>query len=125
MSIVNLGKTKPVITKGITSYPIITPTNAKSENIMLTVVTIVPGSSMPAHSHSGSELVYYVTDGEATVILGQKRRVVKSGTAIFVPKGVNHGWSKVKKKLTYIAAIVPPIEEQYKNLYASWKRKGF
>ncbi len=125
MSIISLSHTTPVVTKGIISHPIVTPANAKCENIMLTVVTIEPGSTMPAHSHPNSELVYYVIEGDATVIVGQKKRRVRSDVAIHVPKGVNHGWFKVKKKLTYVAAIAPPIEKQYKSLYAQWKRDGF
>ena len=113
------------MTKGIVSHPIVTPANVNCENIMLTVVTIEPGSTMPAHRHSDSELVYYVIDGEAEVILGLKKSPVRAGTAIYVPKGVTHGWFKVKRRLTYVAAIAPPIEEQYKSLYASWKRDGF
>lgn len=125
MSIVTLSKTTPVATKGITSYPIVTPANVKCENMMLTVVTIEPGFSMSAHSHSNSELVYYVINGEATVVLGQRKHTVGPGSAIYVPKGVNHGWFRVKKRLTYVAAIAPPIEEQYKSLYDNWKRDGF
>ena len=48
------------------------------------------GLEGPPHSHDAKEQVFYVTDGEGTVVVGQARYVVKAGSLIYVPPSVIH-----------------------------------
>lgn len=44
----------------------------------------------PPHSHEAKEQVFYVTDGQGTVVVGAGRYAVKPGSLIYVPPTVVH-----------------------------------
>lgn len=48
------------------------------------------GLEGPPHSHDAKEQVFYVTDGEGTVVVGKERYPVKPGSMVYVPSSVVH-----------------------------------
>ena len=51
---------------------------------------IAPGDAIPLHTHSSDELVV-VDRGAGDYRLGEERRAVGPGTAVFIPAGTPHG----------------------------------
>ncbi len=50
-----------------------------------------PGKVHGIHRHPHADEIYYVLKGVAKVILGDEEIVADPGTAIYIPKGTNHG----------------------------------
>lgn len=45
----------------------------------------------PYHLHRNEDEGFYVLEGELTVVLDAKRRLVQAGDYVFAPRGVPHG----------------------------------
>ena len=48
------------------------------------------GLDGPPHRHDDKDQVFYITDGEGTVVLGEDRYEVSPGNAVYVPAGLIH-----------------------------------
>jgi len=48
------------------------------------------GPSPPLHVHPYTDESFYVAEGEATFLLGDRERRVSGGTPVFVPRGTAH-----------------------------------
>ena len=44
----------------------------------------------PPHSHDAKEQIFYVTDGQGTIVVGKARYAVKPGSLIYVPPAAIH-----------------------------------
>lgn len=62
-----------------------------TERLFCDVYCFEPGQVQSAHSHAGSDKVYYVLEGEACIQIGADERTVAPGTAALAPAGVPHG----------------------------------
>ncbi|MFQ5604020.1 MAG: cupin domain-containing protein [bacterium] len=65
--------------------------NIGAENFAMGTQYIEPGRGIRVHLHEHLEEVLYITSGEGTGIVGEKRAPLVAGTAIYIPKGVWHG----------------------------------
>jgi quercetin dioxygenase-like cupin family protein len=62
----------------------------QTKNFALGYVTLDPqGGQVPWHNQEQEE-IYFVLDGEGEMCLGQERRTIKAGQAVFIPPGVHH-----------------------------------
>jgi mannose-6-phosphate isomerase-like protein (cupin superfamily) len=52
---------------------------------------LAPGQSQRVHSHTGSDKVYFVLSGRATIQVGDEVAEVESGVAVLAPAGLPHG----------------------------------
>ncbi|SKC83633.1 Cupin domain-containing protein [Ohtaekwangia koreensis] len=52
---------------------------------------IVPGRKMPVHKHLYNDEVIFIQSGAGILTLDEKTIDVKTGTVVFVPRGVWHG----------------------------------
>lgn len=50
-----------------------------------------PGHETPYHLHRNEDEGFYVLEGELTMVLDGKRRLVRTGDFVFGPRGVPHG----------------------------------
>jgi mannose-6-phosphate isomerase-like protein (cupin superfamily) len=48
------------------------------------------GLEGPPHSHDAKEQIFYVTDGQGTVVVGKARYTVKPGSMVYVPPSAIH-----------------------------------
>lgn len=48
------------------------------------------GQEQAAHSHAGSDKIYYVLSGRASISVGEDTRQVSAGTAVLAPAGAAH-----------------------------------
>ena len=62
----------------------------QAENFSMGYVTLEPnGGQVPWHNQEQEE-VYFMIEGEAEMCLGEERRTLKKGQAIYIPSGTYH-----------------------------------
>jgi mannose-6-phosphate isomerase-like protein (cupin superfamily) len=61
------------------------------ENISICTEDIVPGRKMPVHKHLNNDEIIFIQSGAGILTLDEKTIDVKTGTVVFVPRGVWHG----------------------------------
>ena len=49
-----------------------------------------PGEGPPLHVHPNTDETFYVADGEATFLLGDRELPLGAGSFVFVPRGTAH-----------------------------------
>ena len=54
---------------------------------------IRPGGEPPLHVHAREDETFYVLDGEITFQRGHERIDARAGDAVFMPRGVQHGFA--------------------------------
>ncbi len=62
-----------------------------TERMFCDVYCFEPGQTQKAHSHDGSDKVYYVLEGTGTISIGAESRSVSAGSAVLAPSGEPHG----------------------------------
>ncbi|MGH3639956.1 MAG: cupin domain-containing protein, partial [Mycobacterium sp.] len=62
-----------------------------TDQLFCDVYCFEPGQEQSAHSHTGSDKVYYVIEGTARIRIGDEERVVEAGTAALAASNVPHG----------------------------------
>ncbi|MEM2875968.1 MAG: cupin domain-containing protein [Candidatus Bathyarchaeia archaeon] len=84
------GSNYPDITKSITS---------------VWTMAIEPGGTNQPHVHEDEEQVYLVKDGCGTIVVGNERRKVEEGDAIYLPPKITHAFYNDGKRPCIIIAI--------------------
>ena len=51
-----------------------------------------PGPQAPPHLHEGEDEVFYILDGEAEFLLGDRTECAGRGALVFIPRGTVHGF---------------------------------
>lgn len=75
---------------------------------------IVPGRKMHVHKHLSNDEVIFIQSGEGILTLGEKTIDVKTGTVVFVPKGVWHGLENSgTENIRMVFQYTPAGFEQY------------
>lgn len=68
-----------------------------------------PGQTQTGHSHSGSDKVYYVIDGQAQIRIGDEERTVGTGSAALAPAGLMHAVTNPgPQRLRLLVLMAPP-----------------
>ncbi len=68
-------------------------------------LTLAPGVTNQMHTHKDIEQVYLVVRGGGTVQVGDERKEVKAGDAIFLPANIPHGFFNTSDRLTILYLI--------------------
>jgi mannose-6-phosphate isomerase-like protein (cupin superfamily) len=72
---------------------------------------LASGQSQRVHSHAGSDKVYYVLSGCATIQVGDEVEDVEPGVAVLAPAGVPHGVeNRSAGSATLLVFMAPPPE---------------
>src|SRR5215472_15429209 len=53
-------------------------------------VALAPGVSVPRHTHTREDEVYFILAGELEVIVGNKPFVLRTGDTLMAPRGIPH-----------------------------------
>lgn len=62
----------------------------QARNFSMGFVTLEPdGGQVPWHNQEQEE-VYFIVDGQGEMCLGEERRLIEAGQAVFIPGGVFH-----------------------------------
>ena len=70
------------------------------------VYALAAGATDPQKPHKEDE-VYYVVHGRAKMRVGQEQQVVKTGSVIFVPAGVEHVFFDISEELEVLVLFAP------------------
>ena len=74
------------------------------------VVTMMPGDSLGEHAHTENAEVYYMLEGEATIIDDGVESVLRAGDAQFCADGHTHGiYNHTDKDASFLAIIVKNV----------------
>ncbi|MBP3634033.1 MAG: cupin domain-containing protein [Oscillospiraceae bacterium] len=76
----------------------------------LTRVTMRPGDGVGQHAHTENAEVYYMLEGEATIIDDGVESVLRAGDAQFCADGHTHGiYNHTDKDASFLAIIVKNV----------------
>lgn len=62
----------------------------ETSRLNVTHVRIHPGETVPKHTHTDEDQVYYVATGAGFVILDEVRTEVSAGSSVLIPMGTAH-----------------------------------
>lgn len=68
----------------------ITGDKTATADISMGTFEVPPGGELTLHHHSPQE-IYYVLDGEATLLMKGETQHLKAGMAVYIPAGTPHG----------------------------------
>ena len=84
------------------------------DNISFSIEDMIPGRKMRIHKHLFNDELIFIHKGEGTLTLDEQTIEVKTGTVIFVPKGVWHGLDNTgKENLLMVFQYSPAGFEEY------------
>lgn len=94
-----------------TAIEMINSKTAGSTKVSFAKLIITPGEKSRPHYHENTEEIYYITEGEGTVIIGEDVFDVRQGHAIFLPLGVRHQIiNKGNDDLVFVCADAPVFD---------------
>lgn len=67
-----------------------------------------PGQSQKVHTHGGSDKLYLVVSGKASMIVGSETCEVGAGTVVWAPADVPHGVKRAWERTVMLVAMGPP-----------------
>lgn len=72
-----------------------------------------PMAYIAPHAHKVQEQVYHVLEGEGTMELAGKRRIVRRHDVIFIPPGIQHAiYNSGLTDLVFIVVKSPPRDDE-------------
>jgi mannose-6-phosphate isomerase-like protein (cupin superfamily) len=63
----------------------------ETDRLFFDLYCLKPGQAQKAHSHVGSDKIYYVLSGRAMVRIGGEEAELTPGQAVLAPSGCEHG----------------------------------
>ncbi len=79
-----------------------------TDRMFCDVYCFEPRQEQTPHTHTGSDKIYYVLDGRATVRIGQETRELEPGEIALAPSGAEHGVSnRGSDQLTVLVFMAP------------------
>jgi len=88
------------------------PADTGAKQLVVMEVTLGPGGGHAFHKHPQQEEVIYVVQGKVEQWLDQKKRVLKTGDAVYIPGGMVHASFNTSKRNAKLLAIVGPCTDQ-------------
>ena len=97
---------------GALSKPLVRPETAGSRLVDYRISTYQPMAYVETHSHKVQEQIYHVLEGEGSMEIEGKRRIVRKHDVIFIPPGVSHSiCNNGLTDLTFIV-VTTPVEDR-------------
>ena len=79
-----------------------------TDRMFCDVYCFEPGQAQTPHSHAGSDKIYYVLEGRATVRIGDDTRELGPGEIALAPSGAEHGVTNAAtERLTLLVYMSP------------------
>ena len=75
--------------------------------LALVATVEVPGAEPPCHCHHGEDEVLYVVAGELAVYVGNRWVAAPAGTAVHVPRGVEHSFAVLGDTAQVLTILAP------------------
>lgn len=79
----------------------------ETKRLNVTQVRIHPGATVPTHTHTDEDQVYYVATGTGFVVLDGVRTDVEAGSSVLIPMGTEHEITNTgSEPLDYVFFVV-------------------
>jgi quercetin dioxygenase-like cupin family protein len=83
----------------------------ESPHFFCDLYCLAPGQAQRVHAHAGSDKVYYVQAGRATIQVGAEEAEVVAGVAVLAPAGFPHGVAnRTADPVTVLVFMAPKPE---------------
>jgi len=69
------------------------------------VMTVEPGGTNQPHVHEDEEQIYIIKEGSGTVVVGDEKRKVGEGDAIYLPPKITHAFYNDGEEPCVIIAV--------------------
>jgi mannose-6-phosphate isomerase-like protein (cupin superfamily) len=80
----------------------------ESPHFFCDLYCLAPGQAQRVHAHAGSDKVYYVQSGSATIRVGAEEAEVGPGVAVLAPAGCVHGVAnRTAEPVTVLVVMAP------------------
>ena len=80
----------------------------QAANFAMGYVTLDPeGGQVPWHNQEQEE-VYFMVEGEAEMCLGNERKILKQGEAVYIPSGTYHQMTNLAKEKAVMIYVYGP-----------------
>jgi len=97
---------------GALSKPLVRPETAGSRLVDYRISTYQPMAYVETHKHKVQEQIYHVLEGEGSMEIAGRRRIVRRHDVIFIPPGVSHSIRNDGiTDLTFIVVTTPAEDE--------------
>ena len=80
-----------------------------TERLFCDVYCFEAGQEQAAHTHGGSDKIYYVVEGTARIRIGTEERDVGPGITALAPSGVPHGVANPGPGRLMLLVMMAPI----------------
>lgn len=80
----------------------------ESEKLFFDLYALLPGQAQKAHTHEGSEKVYYVLEGEVVVTIGEEEALLAPGMAAIARSGQVHGVRNESANPALLLVVMAP-----------------
>jgi len=97
---------------GALSKPLVRPETTGSRLVDYRISTYQPMAYVATHKHKVQEQIYHVLEGEGSMEIEGRRRIVRRHDVIFIPPGVSHSIRNDGiGDLTFIVVTTPAEDE--------------
>jgi mannose-6-phosphate isomerase-like protein (cupin superfamily) len=97
---------------GALSKPLVRPETTGSRLVDYRISTYQPMAYVETHKHKVQEQIYHVLEGEGSMEIEGRRRIVRKHDVIFIPPGVRHSITNDGiSDLTFIV-VTTPVEDE-------------
>lgn len=91
MIIINRDRSRIINTcHGSEIRPLIDRTTSEITQCSLAEEVLPPGRAVIAHHHNQTEEIYYILSGHGSMTVGDDKREVGAGDAVYIPRGHRH-----------------------------------
>ena len=80
------------------------------------------GNELPRHLHANEDELLYVLEGVLQVCVGKKERRVATGTCLFLPRGIEHGYALETAEARLLVVLVPAGLERFFREVGMWSK---
>ena len=107
-----LWENPPGHSRGALSKMLVRPETAGSELVDFRISCYQPMDCVNPHTHNVQEQIYHLLEGEGLMELDGERNIVRPGTFIFVPPGVEHAiYNTGTTDLVFFVVTTPPDDD--------------
>lgn len=79
----------------------------------VSLVRLLNSQVYPQHVHRASDTLFVITQGEAYLLSGLTRTLIRAGARISIPRGVPHGFElAATDSFVFISVQQPPIRDR-------------
>ena len=112
MDILNLNDVEAFTTKdGSEIRELLAHRNSAIRNQSLAEARLPPGASTTPHYHPQTEEIYFITDGQGRMQIGEETRDVVVGDAIAIPPGKTHQITNTSSAVLKLLCCCAPAYE--------------